>query len=69
MTKSKNEVYGKLLKEKRLASGKTQAEVAKEIGVLESAYQRYEHGRIPTVITACKIAKAIKATVEEIWGV
>lgn len=69
MTKSKNEVYGKRLKEKRLASGKTQAEVAKELEVAESHYQRYEYGMMPNASLACKIAKSIKATVEEIWGV
>ena len=69
MTKSKNKVYGNRLKEKRLASGKTQAEVAKELEVAESHYQRYENGMMPSAALACKIAKAIKATVEEIWGV
>lgn len=69
MTKSKNEVYGKRLKEKRLASGKTQAEVAKELEVAESHYQRYEYGMMPSAAVACKIAKSVGSTVEEIWGV
>ena len=56
------------LKEKRLACGLTQAEVAKIVGIAESAYQRYEYGTIPLANLAVKIAKAVKSTVEEIWG-
>lgn len=69
MKPEKANIYGKRLKEKRLASGKTQAEVAKELEVAESHYQRYEYGMMPSAALACKIAKSIKATVEEIWGV
>lgn len=57
------------LKEKRLACGLTQAEVAKEVGIQESSYQRYEYESVlPTVIVAIRIAKALNTTVEEIWG-
>lgn len=56
------------LKEIRLAREMTQAEVAEAVGIAESAYQRYEYGRLPTVITAIKIARALKSTVEELWG-
>ena len=57
------------LKEKRLACGLTQAEVAKEVGIQESAYQRYEYEtRLPSVIVAIRIAKALNTTVEEVWS-
>ncbi len=53
----------------RKQSGKTQKQVAKEIGIAESAYQRYEHGRcIPNVITGNLIARVLDTTSEKIWG-
>ena len=53
----------------RKQSGKTQAQVAKEIGTAESAYQRYEHGtRTPNTIMGNRIARAINSTVEKLWG-
>lgn len=57
----------------RKHSGKTQAQVAKEIGFAEVAYQRYEYGmREPKVTTAIKVANAlgIKGFNEfrELWG-
>ena len=52
----------------REVSGKTQAEVAKEIGVSEQQYQRYEYGqRKPNVYTAIRIARALQSTVEELF--
>ena len=57
------------LKEKRLALGLTQAEVAEAIEIAESAYQRYECGkRIPNVIFAIKIAQVLQTTVEELYS-
>ena len=53
----------------RKKSGKTQAQVAKEIGFTDVAYQRYEYGkREPKVTAAIRIAKALGSTVENIWG-
>lgn len=54
----------------REASGKTQAQVAKEIEVSEQMYQRYEYGRCePSVRKAIRIAKAVGSTVEQLWSV
>lgn len=48
------------LKAAREASGKTQAQVAKESGIAESVYQRYEYGKVePKVRTAIRIARAL----------
>ena len=44
----------------RKQSGKTQTQVAKEIGIVEVAYQRYEYClREPKVTTAIKIANTL----------
>ena len=57
------------LRAAREASGKTQAQVAKEIGVSELSYQRYEYDkRKPCVDTAIRIARALGSTVEELFG-
>ena len=54
----------------REASGKTQAQVAREIGVSEQMYQRYEYGRCePSVQKAIRIAKAVGSTVEQLWSI
>ena len=46
----------------------TQVEVAKQAGIKERAYQRYEAGeRLPNVLTAKLIAKALNSTVEELF--
>ena len=56
------------LRAAREKSGKTQAQVAKEAGVSEQAYQRYEYGkREPGVRTAIRIAHALKSTVEKLF--
>ena len=48
------------LQKAREQSGKTQAQIAKEAGVTEVAYQRYEYGqRKPNVQTAIRIADAL----------
>lgn len=52
----------------RKQSAKTQAQVAKEIGIAKTAYQRYEQGKVtPNAILAIKIAKALNTTVEDLW--
>ena len=57
------------LRAAREASGKTQAQVAKEIGVSELSYQRYEYDkRIPRADIAVLIARAINSTVEKLFG-
>ena len=57
------------LKATREQSGKTQAEIAKEIGILKEVYQKYEYGMSSkTISTAIKIAKALNSSVEELWG-
>ena len=58
------------LKEIREASGKTQAQMAKETGVTVRAYQRYEHGeQRPNVRTAIRIADALGVKdVRSLWG-
>ena len=53
----------------REASGKTQAQVAKEIGITENAYQKYEYGkREPRARMDVRVAYAVNSTVEELWG-
>ncbi len=52
----------------RKQSSKTQAQVAKEIGIAKNAYQRYELGKVkPNEILAIKITKALNNTVEDLW--
>ena len=56
------------LRAAREASGKTQAQVAKEAGIAEMSYQRYEYDtRVPDVRTAIRIAKAVESSVEELF--
>ena len=53
----------------REKTGKTQKQVAVKIGIAESAYQRYEHGRtIPSVVMGNIIAKVLNSTSEHLWG-
>ena len=56
------------LRAAREVSGKTQAQVAKETGIAERAYQQYEYGqRKPNVHIAIRIARALQSTVEELF--
>lgn len=49
-----------LLKQQRLDKGKTQAQLAKELGMCVQVYQRYEFaGRYPNVAVAIRIADAL----------
>lgn len=57
------------LRAAREASGKTQAQVAKETGISELSYQRYEYDmREPGARTANRIARAVNSTTEALWG-
>ena len=57
------------LRAAREQSGKTQAQVAKEVGTSEQVYQRYEYGtHEPSVRTANRIARAVNSTSEKLWG-
>ena len=53
----------------REKSGKTQKQVAQEIGINEVVYQRYEYGtRTPGAPTANSIARALNTTSEKLFG-
>lgn len=53
----------------RKQSGKTQKQVAQEIGIAEVAYQSYEHGkRTPSAPTGISIARALGTTSEMLFG-
>ena len=57
------------LRAAREASGKTQAQVAKEAKVSERLYQDYEYDKCePGVRTAIRIAEALGSTVEKLFG-
>lgn len=57
------------LRAAREASGKTQKQVAKEIGVNTVSYQRYEsEERTPNAYMANRIARAVNSTTEYLWG-
>ena len=57
-------------KEKRLACGLTQAEVAEAAGITVRAYQYYENGdKAPSVDVAIKIAKKLDSTVEDVFSI
>lgn len=57
------------LKAARELSAKTQAQVAKELGIDLRLYQRYEYNEItPTAITANRIARYFNTTSEILWG-
>ena len=53
----------------RKQSGKTQKQVAQEIGIAEVAYKSYEHGkRTPSAPTGNSIARALGTTPEMLFG-
>lgn len=57
------------LRAARKASGKTQAQVAKEAGITERSYQRLEaQDEYRVVRTAIRIARALNSTVEALFG-
>mgnify|MGYP002613994034 CR=1 FL=1 len=56
------------LKAAREQSGKTQAQVAKEVGIKEQSYQKYEYDKsTPNVRTAIRIARAVGCAVEDVF--
>ncbi len=64
----KQRVGNTKLRDARNASGKTQAQIAREVGVTARAYQYYESGeRIPGVNTALSIARALGCSVEDLF--
>lgn len=57
-----------MLRAARVASGKTQAQVAKEAGITERGYQKIEaKNEYKTIQTAIRIAKALGSTVEKLF--
>ena len=58
------------LKIARDASGKTQKQVANDVGITEVAYQNYEYGkRLPRMDVAQRLASALNTTVGELFPV
>lgn len=58
-----------MLRAAREQSGKTQAQVAKEVGVAERTYQYYESAKKePGARTAILVARVLNSTVEVLWG-
>ena len=57
------------LKDLRDYQGISQRELARRIGVGKTTISEIERGdRLPNVLTAIRIARALETTVEEIWG-
>ena len=57
------------LRAAREASGKTQKQVATEVGIPEQQYQQYEYGKNePGATMVTRIAKALHTTVEALYG-
>ena len=57
------------LRAAREASGKTQAQVAKEAGISETQYQNIEYNKCkPRVQMANCIARAVNSTTVDLWG-
>ena len=57
------------LRAARERAGKTQAQVARDVGIREAVYQRYEYGvNEPSVTTALRIARSLGDTVEALFG-
>lgn len=54
------------LKQKRLACGMTQKEVAKKAGISERQYIRIENGeRFTNILTAYRIAQCFNSTIDD----
>lgn len=57
------------LKDLRDYHGISQRELARRIGVGKTTISEIERGdRLPNVLTAIRMARALETTVEEIWG-
>ena len=62
------ELHKTTLRDRREALQLTQKQVADLLGIAETAYQRYERKMSePKVFMAIKIAKALNASVEELF--
>ena len=61
--------FGTEIRWRRERDNYTQAEMAAKIGVTQSAYGKYETNAImPNVSIACKLAKVLGTTCEELCG-
>ncbi|WP_067924906.1 helix-turn-helix transcriptional regulator [Alicyclobacillus shizuokensis] len=61
-------VHRTRLKQRIMESGLKQAHISKIVGVTSSTFSLYVNGkRLPDVIIGQKIARALGATVEELW--
>ena len=47
--------------------GVSQRWLARKVGCGTTTISEVEHGRLPTGVTAIKIARALKTTVEKLW--
>ena len=57
------------LRELREYHGISQSELARQVGVGKTTIGEAERGdRLPNVVTAIRIARALNTTVEELWG-
>ncbi len=57
------------IKDLRDYHGISQRELARRVGVGKTTISEIERGdRLPNVLTAIRIARALETTVEEIWG-
>lgn len=57
------------LRDLRDYHGISQSELARRVGVGKTTISEIERGdRLPNVLTAIRIARALETTVEEIWG-
>ena len=62
--------FGKSLREIRLENSLTQVQLAKKLGVTDSAIRHWEtQGREPDFKMLCNIAKILEVTVGQLLGV
>lgn len=63
------EIFGKRLKELRLEQGKTQDQVAKDLGISSVAYLHYEKNqREPSFEILLKLAKYFNVSLDYLFG-
>ena len=63
-----NDFYGPGLKERRKRMGKTQQEVAEEVGIPQSQVSKYENGMIPGADVAVDLYKATRDVYRDTYG-
>ena len=61
-----NEEVGRVIKSHRLQRGRTQLDVAKEIGLSTSSYAAIEEGKGCNLHIAAKLAEAFDVTLDDI---